>query len=222
MSRIYYVHSPVFAAQRPSSLAAMEHSGIAVRCSALLCVFTTMINKSLCTALYRWARNCAVGTKNTTITLLWFEQATAAFTLVIPLAGICGHSFCFFVTTFWASNCRLQNEFFAHGLSLLLICVWQVLWGGDTRSYYTNNKHQIREILLTALRYQSPAIILAHNHPSGNIEPSEADKILTKDLVTAARAMELRIFDHVIIGENTYYSFADKGLIEEYEMEAIN
>lgn len=80
----------------------------------------------------------------------------------------------------------------------------------------------IREILLTALKYQAPAIILAHNHPSGNVEPSETDKILTKDLVTAARAMEMRIFDHVIIGENTYYSFADDGLIEEYEMEAIN
>jgi len=80
----------------------------------------------------------------------------------------------------------------------------------------------IREILLTALKYLAPAIILAHNHPSGNVEPSEADKILTKDLVTAARAMEIRIFDHVIIGENTYYSFADDGLIEEYEMEAIN
>ena len=80
----------------------------------------------------------------------------------------------------------------------------------------------IRDILLTALKYQSPAIILAHNHPSGNVEPSEADKILTKDLVIAARAMEIRIFDHVIIGENKYYSFADDGLIEEYEMEAIN
>ena len=80
----------------------------------------------------------------------------------------------------------------------------------------------IRDILLTALKYQSPAIILAHNHPSGNVEPSEADKILTKDLVIAARAMEIRIFDHVIIGENIYYSFADEGLIEEYEMEAIS
>ncbi|MBU4185376.1 MAG: DNA repair protein RadC, partial [Proteobacteria bacterium] len=80
----------------------------------------------------------------------------------------------------------------------------------------------IRDILLTALKYQAPAIILAHNHPSGDVEPSKADKILTKDLVIAARAMEIRIFDHVIIGENTYYSFADDSLIEEYEMEAIN
>ncbi len=78
----------------------------------------------------------------------------------------------------------------------------------------------VRDILLTALKYQSPAMILTHNHPSGNIEPSDADKRLTKDLVKAALAMELRIFDHVIIGENSYFSFTDKGLIEEYEIEA--
>ena len=79
----------------------------------------------------------------------------------------------------------------------------------------------VREILMVALKYHSPAMILAHNHPSGNIAPSEADKRLTQDLVKAASAMELRIFDHVIIGENSYFSFADDGLIEEYEIEAI-
>ena len=79
----------------------------------------------------------------------------------------------------------------------------------------------VREILMVALKYQSPAMILAHNHPSGNTAPSEADKRLTIGLVKAASAMELRIFDHVIIGENAYFSFADEGLIEEYEIEAI-
>lgn len=79
----------------------------------------------------------------------------------------------------------------------------------------------VREILMVALKYQSPAMILAHNHPSGNTAPSEADKRLTQDLVKAASAMELRIFDHVIIGENSYFSFADEGLIEEYEIEII-
>ncbi len=77
----------------------------------------------------------------------------------------------------------------------------------------------VRDILMTALKYQSPSMILAHNHPSGNIEPSEADKRLTKDLIKVALAMELRIFDHVIIGENSYFSFADEGLIEEFEIE---
>ncbi len=78
----------------------------------------------------------------------------------------------------------------------------------------------IRDILATALKYQAPSMIVVHNHPSGKIEPSKADKILTKDLIIAASAMEMRIFDHVIIGEDDYFSFADKGLIEEYEIEA--
>jgi len=78
----------------------------------------------------------------------------------------------------------------------------------------------VRDILITALKYQAPSMIVAHNHPSGNIEPSEADKRLTQNLVKAALAMGLRIFDHVIIGENSYFSFADEGLIEEYEIEA--
>ena len=78
----------------------------------------------------------------------------------------------------------------------------------------------VRDILMTALKYQSPSMILVHNHPSGNIKSSEADKRLTKDMVKAALAMELRIFDHVIIGENSYFSFADEGLIEEFEIEA--
>lgn len=79
----------------------------------------------------------------------------------------------------------------------------------------------IRSILLTALKYQAPALIVAHNHPSGDIEPSEADKALTWDLVIAAMTMELRLFDHIIVGENQYFSFADEGLIEEYEIQTV-
>lgn len=79
----------------------------------------------------------------------------------------------------------------------------------------------IRDILLIVLKYQSPAIIVAHNHPSGDIEPSNADKSLTRDLIVAASAMELRVFDHIIIGDNQYFSFADEGLIEKYEMQTV-
>ncbi len=79
----------------------------------------------------------------------------------------------------------------------------------------------IRDILQIALKYQTPAIIVTHNHPSGDIEPSDADNALTRDLIVAASAMELRVFDHIIIGENQYFSFADEGLIEEYEMQAV-
>ena len=78
-----------------------------------------------------------------------------------------------------------------------------------------------RDILLTALKYQAPAIIVAHNHPSGDTEPSDADKVLTQDLIVAAMAMDLRVFDHIIVGENRYFSFADEGFIEEYEIQAV-
>lgn len=80
----------------------------------------------------------------------------------------------------------------------------------------------IREILQIALTNHTPAILLAHNHPSGDILPSESDKVLTRDLIVAANSMELRVFDHLIIGENKYYSFADEGLIEKYEMQTVN
>jgi DNA repair protein RadC len=80
----------------------------------------------------------------------------------------------------------------------------------------------IREILQIALSNHSPSLLLAHNHPSGDVLPSESDKILTRDMIIAAIFMELRVFDHLIIGENSYYSFADEGLIEKYEMQIVN
>ena len=64
-------------------------------------------------------------------------------------------------------------------------------------------------------------IIAVHNHPSGDPTPSEQDKLLTRDLVIAGRAMEIRIFDHLIIGDGRYFSFADEDLIEEYEMQTV-
>lgn len=80
----------------------------------------------------------------------------------------------------------------------------------------------VREILQITLSNHAPAVLVAHNHPSGDVLPSESDKILTRDLIIAASSMELRVFDHLIIGENKYYSFADEGLIEKYEMQMVN
>jgi len=79
----------------------------------------------------------------------------------------------------------------------------------------------IRDILQTAIKYNAPSIIVAHNHPSGYVEPSEQDKIFTKNIVIASQAIGIGFFDHIIIGDNHYFSFADEGLIEEYEMKAI-
>jgi len=74
-----------------------------------------------------------------------------------------------------------------------------------------------REILKDALRYEASSMIFVHNHPSGDPEPSPCDKEITRDLVFAAKVMQLKVLDHIIIGNNCFFSFSDHGLIEEYE-----
>ena len=65
-------------------------------------------------------------------------------------------------------------------------------------------------------------MIFAHNHPSGNPEPSHNDKELTQDLVYAGSVMQIKVLDHIVIGDNRYFSFAGAGLIEEYELDFLN
>jgi len=71
----------------------------------------------------------------------------------------------------------------------------------------------VREIIHIALQKFAKSIICAHNHPSGNITPSIHDKRFTKELCDAAKLMEIKIMDHLIIGDDKYYSFADQGLM---------
>ncbi len=75
-----------------------------------------------------------------------------------------------------------------------------------------------REIMKEALRCDSSSLIFVHNHPSGDPEPSASDRVITKELVFAANVMQLKVLDHIIIGNNRYFSFADEGLIEEYDI----
>ena len=72
----------------------------------------------------------------------------------------------------------------------------------------------IRIILATALKSLSTAIIIAHNHPSGKLVPSDGDKKITKQLSEACKLMELTLLDHLIISPDSgYLSFADDGLM---------
>ena len=68
-------------------------------------------------------------------------------------------------------------------------------------------------IFRKALSYASSAIILAHNHPSGNLTPSEADIRLTRKLVNFGELIDIQILDHLILFDNNYFSFADEGKI---------
>jgi len=79
----------------------------------------------------------------------------------------------------------------------------------------------IRSIVAHALQVNASYLIAGHNHPSGNVEPSEADRLLTLDLITALRPLGLKLLDHVIVGEEEVYSFADWGLIDELELECM-
>ncbi len=74
-----------------------------------------------------------------------------------------------------------------------------------------------REIMREALKHNASGLIFVHNHPSGDPEPSLCDKEITRELVFAAGIMQLKVLDHIIIGNNRYFSFADAGLIESYE-----
>ena len=69
---------------------------------------------------------------------------------------------------------------------------------------------QIREIVLKAIQNFAVSIIAAHNHPSGDPEPSEEDIAFTENLKKAGEVLELNVLDHIIIGDNRFYSFADK------------
>ena len=70
-----------------------------------------------------------------------------------------------------------------------------------------------RIILKKALEHNAVNIILSHNHPSGNLSPSKADKELTQKLKQAALLLELKVIDHIIISNEGYFSFADEGLL---------
>ncbi len=73
-----------------------------------------------------------------------------------------------------------------------------------------------REVVTLALENSAAALVFAHNHPSGDPTPSIEDRKLTRDLVWASQLLMIQVLDHVIIGNNTYYSFADEGLIRRY------
>jgi len=70
-----------------------------------------------------------------------------------------------------------------------------------------------REIITEALHHAAAALILVHNHPSGDPHPSIEDKKVTDKIIQACRPFDLAVLDHLIIGRDSYYSFADQGLI---------
>ena len=87
--------------------------------------------------------------------------------------------------------------------------IYQLSFGGITGTIV-----DIRILFALALKSLSVGIIIAHNHPSGKLKPSEADKLLTTKIGKAAKLFDIKLLDHVIITPNKeYFSFADNGLL---------
>jgi DNA repair protein RadC len=71
----------------------------------------------------------------------------------------------------------------------------------------------VRLVLKNALEIGATGIILAHNHPSGTLNPSSADKQLTQKLKMAAESLDIKVLDHLIVTEKAYFSFADENML---------
>lgn len=113
---------------------------------------------------------------------------------------------------FPADTIQLQERFMVLYLnrSNTVIGIYPVSVGG-----ITGTVADVRLILGVALKSAAVGIILAHNHPSGNLKPSRVDEELTSRIKEAAKYMEIKVLDHIILSplENGYFSFADEGLI---------
>jgi DNA repair protein RadC len=89
------------------------------------------------------------------------------------------------------------------------LIAFEELFRGTTDSAHVHT----REVLRQTLRHNATALILAHNHPSGVMEPSQADEFITRRLKEALALMEVRVLDHLIIGDGGCFSFSEHGLL---------
>lgn len=71
----------------------------------------------------------------------------------------------------------------------------------------------VKLLFVVAIKSKASGIILAHNHPSGNLKPSNNDINLTKKIREASKYLDIELIDHIILSKNIYYSFIDEGII---------
>lgn len=115
------------------------------------------------------------------------------FETMQPIIGELGHE------EFWILYLSNSNRI-AHK--------WQLSKGGMTGTVV-----DARLVFKVAMEHNATSIILAHNHPSGILHPSESDKAITRKLKMAGENLDIKVLDHVIITENAFYSFADEGIL---------
>lgn len=120
-------------------------------------------------------------------------SSNAVYKLMQPLIGELPHEE-FWVLYLNNSNKVLQRE--------------QLSKGGITGTLV-----DVRLVLKTAIQIGAVSIVLCHNHPSGTLIPSAADKSITTKMINACQSLDIKVIDHVILVENDYFSFADSSLI---------
>ncbi|WP_461532374.1 RadC family protein [Sinomicrobium sp.] len=120
-------------------------------------------------------------------------SSASVFELMQPVLGELPHE------EFWIIYLNNSNR---------LIQYVQLSKGGITGTLV-----DIRLALKTALELGSTSIVLTHNHPSGTLEPSDADKKLTQKMKLASESLDIRVLDHLIITEKSYFSFADHRIL---------
>ncbi|MCF7561169.1 DNA repair protein RadC [Sabulilitoribacter multivorans] len=120
-------------------------------------------------------------------------SSSAVFELMQPVIGELDHE------EFWIIYVNNSNK---------VIQKSQLSKGGITGTLV-----DVRLVLKTALEVGATGLILAHNHPSGTLKPSEADKQITQKLKQAAQSLDIKVLDHLIITEKAYFSFADETIL---------
>lgn len=115
-----------------------------------------------------------------------------------------------FKSLFPAETISLQEQFVVLYLNRAnrIIGSYQLSKGGITGTIA-----DVRLILSVALKTLATGLILAHNHPSGNLKPSEADKQITSKIRQAAKLLDIEVIDHIIISSEGYYSFMDDAIM---------
>ncbi len=120
-------------------------------------------------------------------------SSNSVFELMQPLIGDLGHE------EFWILYLNGANR---------VESKVQLSKGGMTATLV-----DVRLIFKLAMQHKATSIILCHNHPSGNLTPSEADKNLTRKIIQGGKLLDIKVVDHVIIAEQGHFSFVDENLI---------
>ncbi len=127
------------------------------------------------------------------VELTKISSSETVFELMQPVIGELSHE------EFWIIYLNNANKIIAKS---------QLSKGGITGTLV-----DVRLVLRTAIENGAVGLILVHNHPSGTLTPSDADKQITRKLKLAAESLDIKILDHVIVTETQYFSFADDGIL---------